>query len=194
MNALHATRLVLYGLLLACPAQAASPTTGAPAGDRVMEQYYRNGAGFACVSASADPKSQPCNHIGALHTGRPAATLDRQLGSPAKVLVRVDGGEDRLYPFGAKGYIAATVAKGTIVALQATGPGPLPDWTFSGIGLGTSAADLSKRFGSPMKSERIPPSGNRLWRNGAEQWSYAPWSFSFEIADGKVISIRVGID
>jgi len=73
---------------------------------------------------------------------------------------------------------------GRVGALQLTGQ-PWPDaWQFSGITLGSSEDAVRMQFGEPLQSS---PSEEP----GTVQWSYEPWLFSFEIADGRVTSVRV---
>lgn len=80
-----------------------------------------------------------------------------------------------------------TVAAKRIAALQISGPADSTDLdniSFAGIHLGSSAEQVRKRFGEPLRLlEGSTP--------GGEMWSYLPWTFSFEIANGKVTSIRI---
>ena len=184
--------LVLIGCALPQSSVEAQPPD---ATKFVPFSYYRSGNGFGCVApGSSTGNPWVCNRIGALVVRSPLEEATRILGPPARSIRRDAEKTDHLFPRGPAGYVVATAARGVIVGLQVTGSGPLPDWTFSGIGLGTTSGALRARLGEPIRTSAVAPEGSGLWKDGAELWSYPPWSFDFEIAHDRVISIRVGLD
>jgi len=71
-----------------------------------------------------------------------------------------------------------------IVALQISGQAPTKGFSFNRINLGDGTATLLQHFGSPM---HIGPSG----RKDTDLWDYKPWTFTFEIENDRVTSIRI---
>lgn len=183
-------------LLYACsclPAGAAGETKPHPNG--APFQYYQAGAGFACVvPRGATTEESTCNRVGPLKVLMPVADLVQRFGVPAKKIPRDRSSTDYIYMVSEHNYVAVTIEDGRVVALQVTGPGPLPNWTFSGVSLGMTANALQARLGEPKGKKKLASEGRGLWKYGAVLWSYEPWSFTFEVAQDRVISIRVGID
>jgi hypothetical protein len=69
-------------------------------------------------------------------------------------------------------------------SVQVTGV-PWPGaWTFAGLTLGALQATVANRLGAPMQTQKTGDAGT-------VQWNYGPWTFSFEIKDGVVSSIRI---
>jgi len=99
----------------------------------------------------------------------PAATLNGKLPPPSQTLPQGNA-TVTVHLLGGTAYVAATVVAGKIAALQVTG---------------------TSRLGPPFLREPIPRRGTGLWRDGGELWSYGNWPFSFEVSNGRVISIRL---
>src|SRR5882724_8593004 len=80
-------------------------------------------------------------------------------------------------------YVVMTFAQdGTADSIQLTGR-PWPDsWQFSGLTLGNSEDALRARLGEALETE---PSDEATLI-----WAYRPWTFSFEVHDNKISSIR----
>ena len=187
--------LVALLVLIGCLHPRASSEAQPPAPAKFTPfNYYRAGNGFACVTPtpSAD-KPWVCDRIGALVIRTSLDDATRLLGPATRIIPRSTGETDYIFIIGPDDYIAVTAVRGEIVALQVTGPSPLPNWTFSGVGLGMSAGALRARLGDPHDLSAIAPEGDGLWKDGAVLWTYSPWTFSFEVARDRVISIHVGL-
>jgi hypothetical protein len=69
-------------------------------------------------------------------------------------------------------------------SVQLTGA-PWPSaWQFAGLTLGVAQTVVTERLGAPVQTQKSDDPG-------ATQWSYGPWTFSFEVKDGAVSSIRI---
>jgi 8-oxo-dGTP pyrophosphatase MutT (NUDIX family) len=81
-------------------------------------------------------------------------------------------------------YVVATFAKdGTTDSIQLTGK-PWPGaWQFAGLTLGDTEDALNARLGEPIQTEPSEEAGTLVL-------AYRPWTFSFEIHDKKISSIR----
>ena len=160
-------------------------------------EWRRAGDGFACELVSRkrlDPQSiQPeimvraCLRMGPLVVGADATTLAPLLGTPARTVPQPKGATASVYFLEGAGrhpYLVVTVLEGRIVALQLTGPAAAKDYSFNHIDLGASSETLIKYFGP---ARHLQPDSQK----GMDLWSYLPWTFSFEIKDDRVFSIRI---
>lgn len=152
--------------------------------------YQRAGAPFACVMRNLQRGPHECDRLGPLHLMDPAATLNGKLPPPSQTLPQGNA-TVTVHLLGGTAYVAATVVAGKIAALQVTGTSAPPEWTFETIGLGSPSELILSRLGPPFLREPIPRRGTGLWRDGGEFWSYGTWPFSFEVSNGRVISIRL---
>jgi hypothetical protein len=174
----------------------------APRGPRAGDfrgEWQRAGAGFGCRVAAGrkltveEIKSKAfavaCQHIGPFIIGGDAQTPITVLGVPARMQQRPKGATAMVYFLGGSGiapYLVATVAQGSIVALQVTGPAPAAgrDFSFNHVDLGDSTDTVIKYFGA---AKHLQPSEIK----DTDVWTYGPWPFSFEIKDGRVTSMRI---
>jgi hypothetical protein len=156
--------------------------------------YKRTGAGFACAvdgtTATLDQVSRlgesVCLWIGNLAIGETASVLQQMFGNPDQLIHQPNGSISQVYFLReTRGtYLVVTTMEGRIVALQISGNGPLDKWRFGETALGMPKADLIRTLGNPHKTEHLSD-------NGADLLSYAPFPFSFEVANDRVSSIRI---
>ena len=165
--------------------------------DPVHRGYYkRSGPGFACVIGPSEKLSleqikalsvYACMRIGPLVVSMDAAALKTLLGQPSR---QIQGPKDTMvwaYFFGKTNddpYLLASIWQDRLVAIQVTGRLPADKYVFNGITLGAAAESVTKQLGKPM---RVGPSS----LPNTDVWSYQPWTFSLELSDGRVTSIRV---
>jgi hypothetical protein len=195
-----AIAIALIGLALE-PARSQAPQAADP-GDKFADlrgEWQRAGAGFACVvkppeslqsdKALPDAMARACSFLGAFALGDDPQAVTKLLGAPQRSLAQPQGAKALVYFLGEPGhypYFIETVLKNRIVALQVSGTAPAKGYGFNHVDLGSPTAVLLEYFGQPL---HIGPSGIK----GTELWNYRPWPFSFEITDGHVTSIRVGL-
>ncbi|NEX94861.1 hypothetical protein [Caulobacter sp. 17J65-9] len=188
------TRMRTGGLAVA----AALLATAGPAWSAeklTTDQFVRAGAGFACISAVApgDGAEIPCLRMGPLGVGMARAEAEAVLGAPF-TSVQDRGDETFIHPLawrdvpGGKelaAYVAlAYDADGRVKVLQVSGVPIAQDWAFSKVRLGETEAAAIAALGEPFAREPVPDTGAQLW-------TYGPWPFSFEVLDGRVVSIRL---
>ena len=185
-------RNVLIGLAILTLTQDAGAAGWTQPGPR--GEIAREGKAFVCNGLGvAKGKKLPavdCLYIGALAVGMSEAAVKEALGLADDVRTDRTGATHYVYLRVAgdvQKFIAATVVGGVVVAGHIYGPEPIDGFEFNEVNLGTEAATVKAKFGEPMK---VGPSDIP----GAEKWSYAPANFSFEMADGAVIAIRVATD
>jgi hypothetical protein len=193
----HCMRRILIAasaFLIASAALAADDSAWTDIGLR--GQFVRAGGAFACevkpdrAITDTDRKhmtQQACLHIGALAIGGAEATLAQVLGKEEDKRPAERGAFNYVYFRNAAGdaaFILVTVQSGLIVAIQITGPEPMTDFSFNGIDLGAGTDAVVKLFGRPTK---VGLAG----QPGVERWTYRPWTFSFEVTDGEVTTIRI---
>ena len=180
--------IALTVLILAlCCTEAVAQRT-----DQSRFGYQRAGESFACVMRNLQRGPHECDRLGPLHLMDSATTLNGKLPPPSQTHPQGNA-TVTVHLLGSAAYVAATVAGGRIAALQITGTSAPPEWTFETIGLGSPSDLIISRLGQPFRREAIPNRGTGLWRDGGEFWTYGAWPFSFEISNGRVISIRLAM-
>ena len=161
-----------------------------------IPRYERAGAGFACRMSKQDftqaetEKRDVCLHIGPLFIGMKRTDAEGLLGKPV-ASVPVGAREALAYRLqdDATGHMNTYVVftydtDSRADSVQLTGA-PWPGaWQFTGLTLGAAQAAVTARLGSPIQTQKSDDPG-------AAQWSYSPWTFSFEVKDGVVSSIRI---
>lgn len=159
-------------------------------------RYLRAGPGFAC-QIEAPNKLSPeqikalsehsCLRIGSLVVGMEAAAVKSALGQPDRQLDGPKATTVWAFLFGKTNdgpYLLASIWQDRLVAIQITGRLPADKYGFNGITLGATADNVTKQLGKPMA---VGPSSIP----NTVVWLYQPWTFSLELSDGRVTSIRV---
>jgi hypothetical protein len=165
-------------------------------------EFVRSGGGFACkvgVEQNVRPEDvkrlsdQPCLFFGTLPKaaiaaiGMEAGPVLQAAGPASEMIPAAEGVAHHVYYLGSEQWPAVfiiSVWKDRIGALQASGAAPLPGKIFNGIELGMPVEEVRKRFGEPF-------SVTNTGLPDTELWSYQPWTFSFEVSLGRVVSIRM---
>jgi hypothetical protein len=179
-----------------CGAADADPPSSAIADPKPY--FQRVGGGFACIESKADYElskvedREVCLRFGPLFSRMKRSALEGDLGTPVATQKAPDGADAFAYRLAQDStglmttYVVATYAPDErATSLQLTGAPWTGDWRFCGIALGTPQEAVVARLGEPLQRK---PSD----QPGTVEWSYRPWSFSFEIHDGVVTSIRFG--
>jgi hypothetical protein len=149
--------------------------------------WERAGAGYACTHISRPPTVADCYYMGPLFIGLDSAELDALLDAPNQTHPQPSGETHRVYFLEEAAdapYVVATVLRDRTVAIQLTGRAAYHKLNFNGVALGTATEKVIAMFGEPKARQPAQYAGTELW-------SYAPWTFSFEVTDGRVTSIRV---
>jgi hypothetical protein len=159
-------------------------------------EWKRTGPAFACQVATREKLSREdavkklalaCLYMGPLAIGSEAALVQRLLGTPFRTVPQPNNVTAYAYLLDSpsrRTYMVATIWRDRVAALQITGPEPAKGFSFNHVELGASSETLIEHFGRPMQ---VDPSAMK----DTEQWSYRPWSFSFEVSGGRVTSIRI---
>jgi hypothetical protein len=179
--------LLVCALLAAAPAWAAEP-------DDPLPHYVRSGHGFPCEYTEAYAQQalhrDVCLQMGTLYVGMPRADVEALLGKP---VTSVPVGERTAYAYSLQtdgtglmtSYVVMTYGDdGRAIAVQLTGLPLKGNWRFCGLTLGSSEAALTARMGEAFSTSKSDDPG-------AVQWSYQPWTFSFEVKAGVISSIRL---
>ena len=167
-----------------------------------LPRFERAGNGFACHVDKGDGEKtaamhwqadQACMRIGPLYVGMARTDLEKILGAPATMVVE-DGHENFAYIVnrGDSDFVAtyAVVIYGddaTTTSIQLTGKAFPNPWFFSGLTLGNSEDALRARLGAPLHIEQSDEAETLVW-------GYQPWTFSVEVHDKEISSIRVWIE
>ncbi len=167
-----------------------------------LPRYERAGNGFVCHMDKADgdktgsmhwQSDQVCMRVGPLYVGMPRTDLEKILGAPATMVVQ-DGRENFAYSVnrGDSEFVAtyAIVVYGndaTATSIQLTEKAFPSPWFFSGLALGDSEDALRERLGAPLQLDKSDEAGTLVW-------TYRPWTFSVEVHDKQISSIRVWIE
>ena len=160
--------------------------------------YVRAGAGFACRLTAEDfartqihrdfPGDYPCMRIGPLEMEMPRSDAEMILGNAGSTVMG-NGRENFIYDVpgdrSGSAYVALTFKNdGHVDTLQLTGDVVPQVWSFFGITTGDSQEALTSRFGQPLQIDNNTHPGFTIW-------GYEPWTFSFELKDGRVWSIAI---
>jgi len=187
-----ATCSMLVGSILVSCAFAQPLKDGKP-------KLLREGWGFACELTAEqgdfDRKNAigadaACGQVGPLWLGMSRAEAEGVLGKPTTQ--KIVGTETYyVYSLNADGSGQMTTyavlsydEKERAATLQITGDQWPRAWTFADIKLGDTDEAVIARLGEPhgKAPSEVPDTVT---------WDYLPWTFSFEITDHKVTSIRV---
>ena len=127
-------------------------------------------------------------HIGPLEMEMLRSDAEKILGHPAMSAI-ANGREVFIYDLNearsAAGYVVLTFKdNGRVDSLQLTGDAAPRVWHFSGMTTGDSQQLLASHFGQPSTLDDHSKPGTTIWE-------YDPWTFSFELRDGRIWSILI---
>jgi len=161
-----------------------------------MPHYERVGSGFACHQSADDYRAaekaqrDACLRLGQLYVGMSRHDLEGMIGEPVTSVF----GKGRTYfdyvlqsdmDGNAVTYLLVAYTPGDMTSvLQLTGAAWPGAWRFAGLTLGDSESALQQRLGEALAYETSDEAGTI-------EWSYTPWTFSFEIHDRVISSIRL---
>lgn len=197
--------VAIAALSVTAPASSGQAPASAPA-TAIVGELKRSGGGFACTFTIKDGINlgdvialgvdAPCMRVGPVALGLPRVETEAILGRPLSTAEERQG-TMFVYPLAWSGapktsdlltYAAVAYdAQDRVKILQLSGEKMPPprDWAFSAVRLGHPDTAVLAALGEPFSRSPVPD-------NGAELWAYGPWTFTFEVKDGKVISIRLG--
>jgi hypothetical protein len=179
----------------ACACLAAMPAEAADFSDP-LPRYERAGNGFACHTDGTDFRNgekeerDACLRIGPLFVGMLRADAEALLGKPAATAL---AGKRQAFAYPLQRETSGLMVTYAVLtyrddgradSVQLTGKPWKGNWQFCGLTLGSSQAAVTARLGAQLQTEKsdLPDT---------LQWSYSPWTFSFEVTAGIVSSIRL---
>jgi len=147
---------------------------------------------MVCVSGGelrpAGRAPSPCLHIGSIELDEAVENVDARLGSPWKTVETERRRTVRVYPLHgdaeALPYLAVTIEEGRVAAIQLSGEETPDPYGFSGLRLGDPARQLKEILGPAGAKERLE-------NTDATLLSYLPIPVSIEIANEKIVSIKI---
>jgi len=153
---------------------------------RTNEFYYAGGTNV-CVSDVAGSSYNVCLNFGDISVNSSIAEIEQVLGKPFDY---VEQG-DRYYQLyllqklddGSQPYFAAEIKNDQIISIQITGFGTKEHLSFSSISLGDYSSFVEQRLGKPKEIGYVDEE--------TEHWAYTPFTFSLEIKNGYVYSIKL---
>jgi hypothetical protein len=152
------------------------------------EYRYQNGA-LTCFTDSVSKDLQyPCLRIGSINIGDSYKSIVGKYGNPNQSFSQSDGKEIKLYHMRSKEvkltHLALTVKEDLVIAISIAGAAPRESLPFSSINIGDNSNLIVEILGKPSSTKYVKETGATLW-------SYAPFPFSFDIVDNKVLSIKI---
>ena len=160
-----------------------------------LPRYERAGGAFGCRTSKEDfEKSQTekrdvCLKIVLLFVSLSRSDVESVLGKPmdnvnvgpstfAYLLQRDSNGKLATYA------VVTYATDDRADSIQITGAPWSGNWQFSGIALGAAQEAVVSRLGEPLQTGKSDDPGSM-------EWTYKPWTFSFEVKSGVVSSIRI---
>lgn len=151
-----------------------------------FDEFYYSGGGIACISDRELDNYHNCLNFKMISIESSQADVERLLGKPYNILEHLEK-TYHVYVLedvdNTEAYVAVNYDNGRIASLQMTGLYTMEDLSFSSIRLGDYYTMVINRLGEPSKRERID--------DNIELWDYAPFSFSFEIRNNLVYSVKL---
>lgn len=153
---------------------------------RKNEFYYAGGTNV-CVSDIAEDNYNACLNFGDISVNTSIAEIEQILGAPYDH-VEQGGRFYKLYLLqqlddGSQPYFAAEIKNNEIISIQITGFGTKENLSFSSISLGDYFSFVEQKLGKPSEIGYIDEE--------TKHWAYTPFTFSLEIKNGYVYSIKL---
>jgi len=151
-----------------------------------FNEFYFDGGGLVCISDREREDYLNCLNFNIFSIDSPLKEVERIFGKPFNIVEHLEKNY-RIYVLddveNTEAYLAINQEQGEIQSMQMTGLYTLEDLSFSSIRLGDYYTMVVQRLGAPSKKERIDEQ--------TELWDYAPFSFSLEMRNDKVYSVKL---
>lgn len=151
------------------------------------QEFYYGGGSLFCVSDELNENYNQCLNFGEFSVNSSLEEIGQALGEPFD---KMDHG-GKLYQVylleqlenGTQPYVAIELEDGKLRSIQLTGESTIEDLSFSSISLGDYHTFVEQRLGIP--SDTGPVDDETVY------WDYAPFTFSLELKNGFVYSIKL---
>lgn len=153
---------------------------------RNNEFYYIENTNI-CISDNPDNNNNHCLNFGAISVNSTINEIEYKFGKPFDVLSRGTS-VIRVYLLrtledGSTPYLAVELKNDSIKSIQITGDGTIENLSFSSISLGDYYTFVEQKLGKPTEIGYI--------NEETKHWAYTPFTFSFEIKNNFVYSIKL---
>jgi len=151
------------------------------------DEFYYGGGTVVCVSDKSEVNYNQCLNFGDFSVNSTLEEIEQILGKPNDQMNH-SGKIYNVYLLkemenGSQPYVAVELLKGQLKSIQITGEASIEDLSFSSISLGDYYTFIEQKLG--------PPSDTGLVDDETIYWDYAPFTFSFEIRNNLVYSIKL---
>lgn len=151
------------------------------------DEFYYAGGTNVCVSDIASENYHPCLNFGDISVNSSIEEIELILGEPYDIMRHGDN-LYRVYLLealedGSQPYFALELQNDNIKSIQITGIETREHLSFSSISLGDYHTFVEQKLGKPSEIGEID--------DETIYWDYAPFSFSFEIKNDFVYSIKL---
>lgn len=192
VNELRPWRLGAAAVVLSLAIASGVRTSDAATGSN---EFRRVGDTVLCVTLgkSGKPTIDPnltdanCLRIGRMRLGQSAAKIRQRFGKPYKT-VKHNGATAAVYVIKSEAdsppYWVISEKRGKVVSIQITGESEPNGNAFSSLRLGDPEDKVRRLFGEPTSTAPVKSIG-------ATVWFYRPLSFSIEIKDERIYSMKV---
>lgn len=152
-----------------------------------IHEFYNGGGTNVCVSDVAEADNNPCLNFGSISVNSSVEEIEQILGKPFDEMEQA-GRYYKIYLLktledGSQPYFALELNNNQIKSIQISGSGSVEPLSFSSISLGDYYTFVEQKLGKPSEVGFVD--------DETEHWSYAPFSFSFEIRNNFVHSIKM---
>ena len=153
---------------------------------RNNEFYYAGGTNV-CISDQLSDTYNQCLNFGPISVNSSIIDLEQILAKPFDIRSR-ENSVFRVYLLeplddGSQPYFALELQEGAIKSIQITGSGSIEGLSFSSISLGDYYTFVEQKLGRPAEIGYIDEE--------TRHWAYTPFTFSFEIKNDYVYSIKL---
>lgn len=150
-------------------------------------EYYYAGGTNVCISDADERNYDVCLNFGDISVNSTIEEIERILGKPYDHIEQAG----RLYKVyllqqledDSQPYFAVEIHDGQVVSIQITGNGSKEDLSFSSISLGDYYSFVEQKLGKPREIGFVDQE--------TEHWAYTPFTFSLEIKNNYVYSIKL---
>lgn len=150
-------------------------------------EFYFGGGGIFCVSDQANETYNQCLNFGEISVNLSIEQIDQILGKPDGIISH-GSSLFRVYLLqeledGSIPYFALEIQNGQLKSIQITGYESREHLSFSSISLGDYHTFVEQKLGKPSEVGAVD--------DETVYWDYKPYSFSFEIRNDFVYSIKL---